>query len=285
MHQNRPSTTAWAVALRRAAHQLIDDPLVLDDPLALQIVGRAAVQDSIGKENMQGDLYQKFSRSLRAAVVARSRLAEDLLAAAVGAGLRQYVVLGAGLDTFAHRNPYAGLRVFEVDHPATQGWKKSLLQAAGIISPPSLTFVPVDFERESLSQRLIDSGFDPTAPAFFSWLGVVPYLTLEAFRQTISFLGALPKSTLVACDYATDPADLGIPERMAFNLLAKRVKAAGEPFRLMIRPAQMHEELRAAGFAKPETLTSAQINERYFAGRADELRILGTIGHFLHAEV
>jgi methyltransferase (TIGR00027 family) len=284
MQQDRPSTTAWAVALRRAAHQLIDDPLVLDDALALQIVGRPAVQDSIARENTQGDLYQKFSRSLRAAVVARSRLAEDLLAAAVAGGTRQYVVLGAGLDTFAHRNPHAGLRVFEVDHPATQGWKQSLLAAGGIISPPSLTFVPVDFESDSLRERLAASGFDVAAPAFFSWLGVVPYLTREGFRQTAAFAGSLRGAQLVF-DYATDPADLGAAERAAFEMLAKRVRAAGEPFRLMLRPAAMHEEMRAAGFARAQTLTSAQINERYFAGRADGLKILGTIGHFMHAGV
>jgi methyltransferase (TIGR00027 family) len=282
MRHDRPSTTAWAVALRRAAHQLLDDPLVLEDPLALQIVGRAAVQDSIAKENTQGELYLKFSRSLRAAVVARSRFAEDLLADAVAAGARQYVVLGAGLDTFGHRNGLAGVRIFEVDHPATQAWKQSLLAAAAIASPPSLAFVPVNFESESLGERLAASGFDPAIPAFFSWLGVVPYLTQESFRQTAAFVASLPKAQLVF-DYATDPADLSTAERMAFEMLAQRVKAAGEPFRLMMRPAAMHAELRAARFAQVETRTSAQMNERYFFGRADGLRILGTIGHFLHA--
>ncbi|HEY4328557.1 MAG TPA: class I SAM-dependent methyltransferase [Phycisphaerae bacterium] len=285
MHQNRPSLTAWAVALRRAAHQFIDDPLVLEDSLAVQIVGRTAVQDSIAKENTQGDLYRTFSRSLRAAVVARSRFAEDQLAIAHAAGIRQYLILGAGLDTFAHRNPFPSVRVFEVDHPATQQWKRRLLHGASITSPANLTFVPVDFERESLARRLDDSGFNPSQPAFISMLGVVPYLALAAFRQTLSFFASLPKSTQFTFDYASDPDDLGIKERAAFDMLAQRVKAAGEPFKLMLRPQKMHAEINAAGISTILDLSSLQMNARYFQDRADGFQILGTIGRFLTATV
>jgi methyltransferase (TIGR00027 family) len=117
---------------------------------------------------------------MRAHLVARSRYAEDALATAVNRGVRQYVLLGAGLDTFAYRNPYPGLRVFEIDHPATQQWKRGLLARNGIPIPPSLTSVPVDFEQQSLERELISAGFDRAAPAFFSWLGVVPS---KAFAQ------------------------------------------------------------------------------------------------------
>src|SRR5271167_272110 len=155
MQEGKFSRTAQRVAIRRAAHQLLDEPRVLDDPLALRIIGAetAAELRSNPKE------HAAFARAFRAFMVARSRFAEDELALAYARGVRQYVVLGAGLDTFAYRNPHAGLRVFEVDHPATQAWKREQLQAAGIAIPPSLTFVPVDFERQTLADGLGQSGF------------------------------------------------------------------------------------------------------------------------------
>src|ERR1700688_3077516 len=182
MQEGKFSKTAQRVAIRRAAHQLLDEPRVLEDPLALRIIGSEAEEElrSNPKE------HHAFARAFRAFMAARSRYAEDELARAVAHGVRQYVVLGAGLDTFAYRNPHAGLRVFEVDHPATQAWKREQLQAAGIAIPPSLTFVPIDFEQETLADGLEDCGFDASAAAFFSWLGVTPYLTREACMTTLS---------------------------------------------------------------------------------------------------
>src|ERR1700746_3832417 len=146
MQEETFSRTAQRVAIRRAAHQLLDQPRVLDDPLALRIIGSEAAEElrSNPKE------HHAFSRAFRAFMAARSRYAEDELTRAVGQGVEQYVVLGAGLDTFAYRNPHVGLRVFEVDHPDTQAWKYEQLQAAGIAIPPLLTFVPIDFERQTL---------------------------------------------------------------------------------------------------------------------------------------
>src|SRR5580658_731298 len=181
MQEGKFSRTARRVAIRRAAHQLLDHPRVLDDPLALRIIGVEACEElrSNPKE------HHAFSRAFRAFMAARSRYAEDELARAVAQGVTQYgvtqyVVLGAGLDTFAYRNPHAGLRVFEVDHPATQAWKREQLEAADIQIPSSLTFVPIDFEQQTLADGLAPSGFNPKASAFFSWLGVTPYLTREA---------------------------------------------------------------------------------------------------------
>jgi methyltransferase (TIGR00027 family) len=296
MQQDKPSRTAWAVALRRAVHQLIDRPLVLDDPLAVPIVGDAATREALTRGEgasggRGGDVRAEFSRVMRAIVAGRSRYAEDQLAAAVAAGVRQYVVLGAGLDTFAHRNIHAsaGLRVFEVDHPATQSWKRELLAAADIpaAAPDTLTFVPVDFETQTLDARLgaaAAGGFDLAAPAFFSWLGVVPYLTMPAFLHTLAFLGRRPAGTHVVFDYAIGLEELSQRERLAFDLLAQRVAAAGEPFQLFVPMAQMHALLRAAGFMQIEDLTAAQMNDRYFAGRADGLQVKGNLGHFLHAQ-
>src|ERR1700678_242729 len=176
MQEGTFSRTAHRVAIRRAAHQLLDHPKVLDDPLALRIIGRDAAEEL--QSNPKED--HTFSRAFRAFMAVRSRYAEDELARAVAQGVSQYVVLGAGLDTFAYRNSHPGLRVFEVDHPATQAWKREQLEAAEIPLPSSLAFVPVDFERRSLEAGIKESGFDVNAPAFFSWLGVTPYLTHDA---------------------------------------------------------------------------------------------------------
>ena len=283
MQQDTPSKTAWAVALRRAAHQLLDQPPVLEDPLAVRIVGQQLAQSAA--DESEAGLANKFSRVLRAVVVGRSRYAEDCLALAVAAGVRQYVVLGAGLDTFAYRNPHAaaGLRVFEVDHPATQAWKRELLAAAGIAPPLTLTFVPVNFESQTLADTLPAAGFDAAAPAFFSWLGVVPYLTLPAFRQTLAFVGQRPPGSHVVLDYAIDVQSLPSSERFAFNILAARVKAAGEPFQLFLPVESMHAELWAAGFKEVEDLDAPKTNARYFHNRSDGLAVAGTLGHFLHA--
>src|ERR1700733_996414 len=184
MQKGKFSRTAQRVAIRRAAHQLLDEPKVLDDPLALRIIGSEAAAElrSNPKE------HHAFSRAFRAFMAARSRFAEDELAGAVARGVRQYVVLGAGLDTFAYRNPHAGLRVFEVDHPATQEWKRERLRAANISVPSSLTFVPIDFERKTLDVGLEQRGFDANAPAFFSWLGVTPDPPRGARRDGRGFL-------------------------------------------------------------------------------------------------
>src|SRR5262249_7007813 len=143
MLEDQPSRTAYRVALRRAAHQLWDNPRVFDDPIAMKIIPADASAELSGSRPSDS----APARFLRAFMVARSRFAEDHLAEAVARGVKQYVVLGAGLDTFAYRNPFPDLRVFEVDFPATQAWKRQLLQAGAISIPPTLTFAPVDFER------------------------------------------------------------------------------------------------------------------------------------------
>src|ERR1700722_824564 len=187
MDQAIPSKTALRVALRRAAHQIHDSPVVFDDPIAVALLGPAYAEE-LRRTPLRDD--RPFSIALRAFLVARSRYAEDNLRKAVEAGVEQYVLLGAGLDTFAYRNSFAKLRVFEVDHPATQQWKRELLQRNHIAIPDSIVYTPVDFERHSLPEQLGFAGFDSQAPVFFAWLGVVPYLTLEAFRSTVSFLSA-----------------------------------------------------------------------------------------------
>ena len=267
--------------MRRAAHQLYDaPPLVFDDPIAVPILGREYLPEV---ERTQFKLNKPFSVSLRAFLIARSRYAEDLLAQAVARGITQYVLLGAGLDTFAHRNPHAKLRVFEVDHPATQQWKRDLLAANGIAIPSSLTYAPVDFEHQQLAAQLAAAGHDASQPTFFAWLGVVPYLTPQAFRSTVSLIASSPGGSGVVMDYGQPRSALPFLEQLAHDSLASRVQLAGEPFQLFFTPTEMAAELTA--FRNIEDLGSPELNPRYFANRNDNLKILGSAGRIVSAWV
>ena len=278
MEQAIPSRTALRVALRRAAHQLHDSPVVFDDPMAVAILG-AAYAEELRRTPLRED--RPFSIALRAFLVARSRYAEDNLRKAVERGVEQYVLLGAGLDTFAYRNSYARLRVFEVDHPATQQWKRELLQRNRIAVPESVTYTPVDFERQSLSAQLGDTGFNQRAPTFFAWLGVIPYLTLEAFRGTLSFISAQPSGSGVTLDYGQPREVLPFLEQLAHDSLASRVEKAGEPFRLFFTPVDIAAEF--SRFHSLEDLGAPEINARYFSGRTDQLAVRGTAGRLFSA--
>ena len=264
--------------MRRAAHQLFDRPLVLDDPIALPILG-ARYAEEIKRTPLHPD--RVASTALRAAIVARSRYAEDNLRAAVDRGVSQYVLLGAGLDTFAYRNSYPRLHVFEVDHPSTQAWKRELIAENQVYIPENLTYVPVDFEQQSLIECLEVSGFDAGQPVFFAWLGVIPYLTLVAFRATIAFVAAQAPGSGIVFDYAQPRDVLPAIEQREFDSLSARVRLAGEPFQLFFTPEQMAAEL--SGFLQVEDLGAAEVTARYFAGRNDQLAMRGTAGRLLSA--
>jgi methyltransferase (TIGR00027 family) len=272
------SKTALRVALRRAAHQIHDSPVVFDDPIAVAILG-ADYAEELKRTPLRSD--RPFSIGLRAFLVARSRYAEDNLKRAVETGVNQYVLLGAGLDTFAYRNPYTQLRVFEVDYPATQQWKRELLQRNGIAIPATIAYTPVDFEHQSLSEQLSDAGFNFQEPAFFAWLGVVPYLTLEAFRATLTFVSARPPGSGLTLDYGQPRSVLPPLERLALDKRAARVEQAGEPFQLFFTPSEIAAELST--FQTIEDLGAPEINARYFHGRTDQLAMRGSAGRLLSA--
>jgi methyltransferase (TIGR00027 family) len=204
LEEGQPSRTAQSTALQRAVHQLLEVPRIFDDPVALRIFGaRGVARLAQALERYRTDA----SRAMRAFLVLRSRFAEDGLAAAFRRGTRQYVVLGAGLDTFAYRNPHRGLRVFEVDHPTTQRWKRARLAEQAIELPRSLTFAPVDFERQSLGDGLRKARFDLQAPAFVSWLGVTIYLTRPAVMDTLGFVAkSCARGSEIVFDFGM-PAD------------------------------------------------------------------------------
>ena len=272
--------TALRVALRRAAHQLVDDPVVFADPLAEKILGPSYAEEL---RRTPDKAKKPSSGALRAFLVARSRYAEEQVASAYAAGVRQYCLLGAGLDTFAYRQQFDGLRVFEVDHPETQAWKKNMLAGAGIAIPATVRFVAVDFERQSLAAQLRKSGFDFAAPCFFSWLGVVVYLTLEAFQANVALIAAMPEGTCLTFDYALPRAALSPTEQLERDSLASRVAQAGEPFRLFLTPEEMQAELKV--FSAVEDLDSAAISNRFFAGRTDGFGLHGSQAHLVTARV
>jgi len=226
LEAGQPSRTARGAAMQRAAHQLLEKPPVFEDPIALRIFG----DEGTAWLDRNLERYRsERSRAMRAFLVMRSRYAEDRLADAVARGVRQYVVLGAGLDTFACRNPHRGLRVFEVDHPLTQAWKRDRLRAQAIAVPESAIFAPVDFERQALAEGLAAAGFRADQPAFFSWLGVVIYLSRDAVAGTLRTVAACARGSEVVFDFSPPPDELDSAERSRHVALASRVAGIGEP--------------------------------------------------------
>lgn len=281
MEEGQPSATALGAALHRAAHQFLDIPKILNDPLALRIIGPNA------KAAMQTYLkWHRLNHSLRAFIALRSRYAEDEMALAVENGVRQYVILGAGLDTFAYRNPYpeSYLRVFEVDHPATQSWKRARLREAEIAIPDSLTFAPVDFEKQTLADGLSRAGFRPDERAFFSLLGVALYLTKSAVMETLKFVAALPPGSEIVFDYGILPSALSESQRFYREVRARRVAALGEPWITYFDPLSLADELRSMGFKHVEDIGPAEANSRYFGHRNDSLTVGGS-SHLMKARL
>jgi methyltransferase (TIGR00027 family) len=260
-----PSRTALGVAVLRALHQQIDAPPVFVDPMALRILGPE------GPRLVRARRTGLLSSRLRASVAIRSRIAEDAIAARSDA--RQYVLLGAGLDSFAVRQPpETRLRVFEVDHPATQAWKRDMLARAGLKAPNALIFVPIDFERESLRERLSAAGFRFDAPAVFAMLGVVIYVQRAAVLQTLQLVAGLPPGGAeIVFDYAEPPEDAALSVRLATRAMAWRVASLGEPWRTFFRPEELASALRGLGFAGFEDLGSEALRARYFPHRGDDL--------------
>lgn len=269
-----PSRTALQIAELRAAHQLLDEPIIFKDPLALQILGPQAEAD-IRQDPFQSNDFP--ARSIRAAVVVRSKLAEDGLEHFVRSGVKQYVVLGAGLDTFAFRNTHLkeGLHVFEVDHPSTQDWKRARLKEASIKVPDSMTFVAIDFENSTLAEGLQRAGFRADQPAYFSWLGVTLYLSWEAIFETLKFVASLPKGSGIVFDYGVLPSLLNPIEHAVVDYLSSLIAELGEPWKTSLDPVAIQKELQSIGFHSIEDFGPLELNARYLARRKDGLQTGG----------
>jgi methyltransferase (TIGR00027 family) len=255
----QPSHTARGAAAYRAIHQTLEGGIIFSDPFASSIL------DDETRARLDETATDPSLRPMRLFIAARSRFSEDTLAICVARGVRQVVVLGAGLDTFSLRNPHAGqgVRVFEVDYPAMQDWKRERLKQAGLAVPASLTFAPIDFERQSLADGLTAAGFRADRPAFFQWLGVVPYLTRDAVSTTLGFIAGLPESEVVF-DYAEPFENYPADRRANVTAVAARAAALGEPWLSLFDPVELSDLLRNRGFGIVEDLGLAEISDRFY---------------------
>ncbi|HTO73309.1 MAG TPA: class I SAM-dependent methyltransferase [Gemmatimonadales bacterium] len=270
MRESGPSRTAIGVAIHRAAHQTLDHPPVFVDPFAERVLGSKA------RAKMESGKIEKtiFASMLRAFLAIRSRVAEDTLAEAMQAGVRQYVVLGAGLDTFGLRNADPSLQVFEVDHPNTQTWKRQRIEEEGLPVRATLHFVTVDFTRQEIETELLKAGLDPAKPTFFSWLGVVQYLEPAAIRATLAKAAKLSgPSGGIVFDFLTPPGRWQLLVRLILWSRGRRVARLGEPFKPPVPQEEMRRWLVEAGFDQVELLTPAALTGRYLSGRNDALRL------------
>jgi len=276
VRQGEPGRSALHVASLRAVHQLLDEPLVLSDPIALRLLG-ASTEAALRDDPFA--LNDPMSRGLRGALVARSRFVEDELASCVAAGVRQYIIVGAGLDTFPYRNPYRdeGLQVFEVDHPGTQRWKQQLLAEASIDVPASLTFVPADLERDDLGSALRQMGFRADQPACVCWMGVTMYLTAEGVAATLRTVAGLAAGSRICFDYRVPMTMLNPIERVIGEVMGQRAAAFGEPWLSTFDPMQLQRQLLELGFSSADSATPEELDARYFFRRKDGLRSGGAV--------
>ncbi|WP_165797525.1 class I SAM-dependent methyltransferase [Solimonas fluminis] len=285
MSDTRPSSTALGAAMMRAAHLLLDQaPWLLEDPLALPLSGlsgEGALRGAVARlqaefaQRSDEDFAAVILRDLRATILLRNRYAEDELERAMAQGLRQYVMLGAGLDSFALRRPdlAARLDIFELDLPATQDWKRQRLQQLGLALPRSLHFVPADLERRTPLQALAGSAFRPGERAFFSWLGVTSYLSEAAVYGTLRGLAALAPGSAVVFSYGLQESLVGETGRrigavLKAGVAARHESAAHDGF----DPAALSERLRGLGYSSLESLDVAAAQARYFSQRRDGLQ-------------
>jgi methyltransferase (TIGR00027 family) len=263
MDTSSGSFTSTGVAGLRAAHQLIDgEPKLLRDPVILQLLP-SSILDHI--RSHPEDFRKPGVMHLRSHVLLRSRYTEDCLAAAYTRGIRQYLLLGAGLDTYAWRQApdRTSLRIFEVDHPATQAKLAASLAATGISMPENCQFVPIDFESTTLSEGLANSSFDFSVPSFISWLGVTVYLTMEAIDAVLAFVATLPAGTEMVFTFTQ--------KRAAEGPMALRAAELGEPWITFFSPQELHEHLEKFGFSSISFLTPEEARIHYFPQRTDGL--------------
>jgi methyltransferase (TIGR00027 family) len=276
MKPNEPSRTALMIARQRAAHQVLDHGSILNDPFAMNILR----EDE--KDVLQFANQHPLASIGRLFTAARSRIAEDALSRAVARGVRQIVILGAGLDTFALRNPRGGLEIYEVDHPATQAGKRERLAEAQIALPPWLIFVPVDFERDDVGEKLAAAGFQQNSPAFFTWLGVVPYLTEDAIGRTLDYLSSIQDSEVVF-DYMEPPEAFSEALMQIERARAEQLEKMGERSDSRFEPAGIAAILRAHRFSDLEDIDYQEIVSRF--GRAVQGLAPGHAGlHVVHAK-
>jgi methyltransferase (TIGR00027 family) len=277
--ERHPSSTAFRAAILRAVHQLIDEePTILNDPVMLRLLDAPTV-DHI---RLNPDEFRTpRMKALRSHVAMRSRYTEDRLAEAVHNGVQQYLILGAGLDTFPYRQPHwaGALRIFEIDHSASQRSKRERLAMTVIEAPSNVELIAIDFETNSLHDCLRKSSFDLGKPAFLSWLGVTMYLSTDAIDAVFRFVSSLPKSSEIVFTFASPTSTMD--EDGSEPLIAPFTACAaahGEPWRTRFEPSDLAHKLHGLGFSTVSFLSASEADSRYFRGRHDGLQAPGRVG-------
>jgi methyltransferase (TIGR00027 family) len=270
MIAGQPSQTMLQTALLRAAHQLLDEPRIFDDPIAVDLVPEAS-REAILREEPK---YRTPVLSVRrAGVVLRSRFAEDRLAAAAARGARQYVIAAAGLDTFPWRQPSFAreMRIFVTDLPESLAVLQDCVRRRGLPQPANLTYVPIDLEHKELLEPLVAAGFDPQLPTFCSALGIIQFLTLDAVDALLTFAAQRAKGSEIVFSFTPPDDELGERELRGVRESQVRTQGYGEPWLTRLRPSQLTARLSLLGYSDIELLTPDLANHRYFHGRSDGL--------------
>lgn len=270
MLPGQPSQTLLGSAISRGRHQLFDSPLILNDPVVLELVPEAKEPDILAE---LGNPSEPVPTLLRGLMAMRSRFAEDRLAQAAARGIVQYVIVGAGLDTFPWRQPAfaADLRIFAVDHPASLSWVQRRLRDRGLGRPANLVHVPADLEQQALGEQLKACGFDPDAPTFCSVLGVLHYLDPDAVDALLRFAAGLVAASEIVLSFIADEPLAG-DDRDALAQSLARMDRLKEPWKYRRKPADVLDHLTRLGFADVFHLTPELAQQRYFANRNDRLR-------------
>ncbi len=275
MEPDKPSISATINSTLKAAHLILDDePKIFEDRFALSFIGQDFKSFFINNKEVYQTPQMKFIRSM---ILCRSRYTEDLLYEAISRGVKQYVILGAGLDSFAFQNANLSdrLQVFEVDHPASQRWKHERIELAGISLPKNLSFIPIDFERQSLEDGMAQGGYIPDDPTFFSWLGVTYYIPEDAVFDTLHYVAtsAAPNSEIVF-DYIFPESMLSEEELQQAKSTKKSLSKLGEPIISTFRPEYMVAKLKETGFDQIDEIDRNKVEnytKNYFLNRNDGL--------------
>ncbi len=259
-------TAAW-----RAAHQIIDRPRIFEDPVAVGLVPEASEKAIIDGVEDHKDPLKVLMRALFAF---RSRFTEERLAQAAARGVRQYVIIGAGLDTFPWRQPPFAkeMRIFFVDHPSTLTWSTERFRERGLATPPNLTFVAADLEAQELPTRLDEHGFEQETAAFSSVLGVTQYISRDATEALLRFAASLPARSEIVFTFSPPDDELDADDLAAIVWSLAATKATGEPWLTRLRAPEVANLLTSLGFQDVFHLSQALAQQRYFSGRTDTLR-------------
>ncbi|PON17519.1 SAM-dependent methyltransferase [Candidatus Entotheonella serta] len=296
MKEECSSFTALGAARSRAAHRLLDDePKIFQDHLALGLCGinneailRADIEALISKAAIRlgSELAQKMFSYPRAMMAMRSRYTEEALEQTINSGMKQYVILGAGLASFAYRrlDLVDRLQVFEVDHPSTQQWKQGRLRELNLECPPNLTFIPLDFEKQTLLQGLRRGGYRPEEPAYFSWLGGTQYLSEEAVFSMLNQVASTAAKTVLTFTYIASKSQLDEENQRLLAITQFGARAHGEPWLSFFESSQLGLRLRDLGFTQIFDLSPEEANARYFADREDGLCV-PSLEHVMQVQV